>query len=372
MVSLYRSLAGHGSKTLRNDVQRLFPYLLQVIQYLHKQILCRNPVQIVGHCADRILSAAEGRDLKAEGGENIGILFKKIRLPGSQRDNDRRAYHLGQHFFVPVVFHHPFKQHFLMGRVLVNDIQVVLVLHQPESIEHLADNLVMSPGLLRQKRILKELHLFHFSPGAGSVDSLFPERFSHIAGCSGSFCRTWLRRFRRNRLFPGRLPFFRPIRRGRAFSAHCLCRRKNGRFCARCFRRWHGGCFCAIRFCRRHDGRFCARYFRRWHGGRFCTVRFCRRHDGHFCVRRFRRWHGRRFRAPPSVHLLRVMLRRRNLSCCVKQCGFLPGQTASGCRRARRRVPAFRIDRHPASLTAEGRRPAADLLKPSLLKRLRH
>ena len=49
-----------------------------------------------------------------------------------------------------------------MRRVLIDDIQVVLVLHQPECIEHLPDDLVMTSGLLGQQRILKQLKLLRF------------------------------------------------------------------------------------------------------------------------------------------------------------------------------------------------------------------
>ena len=46
-----------------------------------------------------------------------------------------------------------------MGCMLIDDIQVVLILHQPEGIKYLADDLVPVFRLLRQKRVLEQLHL---------------------------------------------------------------------------------------------------------------------------------------------------------------------------------------------------------------------
>ena len=119
-----------------------------MIQDFREHLPAGQPVQILGDGPDAVLIAAEGFNLKAQGGKNIQIPFQLLLLLEIQGNDQRRTHKLGGYLPSLDLCHNPLVEDLFMGGVLVDDIQLVLHLHQPVGVKHLPDDPVTAPGFL--------------------------------------------------------------------------------------------------------------------------------------------------------------------------------------------------------------------------------
>ena len=97
------------------------------------------------------------------------VLFHQHFFLHRQGQDDRRAHILGRKFFLSVILHGTFIQHFFMSCMLVDHIQLILKLHQPVCIKQLSQNFMIWYGAFIQKLLIRcllqqifQLHLFCF------------------------------------------------------------------------------------------------------------------------------------------------------------------------------------------------------------------
>ena len=74
-----------------------------------------------------------------------------------QVQDNRRADVLGDHFSFLILPDNFFIEHLLMGRMLVDDIEFILILNQPVSIKNLTNQPVPASRLLGEHPFLKQI-----------------------------------------------------------------------------------------------------------------------------------------------------------------------------------------------------------------------
>ena len=84
---------------------------------------------------------------------------KKLRLPITQRQDNRRFYHLTGLIPHSKGRHGLFVEYFFMSSMLINNIKMIVKFHQPIGIKKLSDQLMPAAGFRCQKLLFKQIHL---------------------------------------------------------------------------------------------------------------------------------------------------------------------------------------------------------------------
>ena len=154
IVALDGGLAGHRGDFIVDGIRgRHAGFVRELIEDLEEELLLSELRKVCRDGGDAVVAIPETGNHIAELLEVAHVLLEDTGFVGGQGQKNRWIQVLAGRLLLAKALHHAFEVHLLVGGVLVDDVELIIVLDEPVGLEDLPDDAVRAARLFTEEAL---------------------------------------------------------------------------------------------------------------------------------------------------------------------------------------------------------------------------